>query len=334
MLKRGSIYLQRVTFLGGLGGALVGAAAWLLLPAAPLLRASLAAAAVALGYLVGALTASRRREISDVGYILRLREELRRCQDHIMQTATFQSLAAYIDDAAPRLREPLQRLTAGVQALAADAALSEEAHGRLAALQESSESLRTGLQHLAGYALTRPSRAPFSVNTLLREAIHLCRHRAEEKKIRFDERYGIVPPVFGPAGRIQQALQNLVINAVESMPYGGGTVLVETTMEGDRVAARIRDTGVGIRPEHLQRVFEPFFSTKPEKSGVGLGLWTSQLMLHMIGGEIHLASRPHEGTEVTVLFPRAAPLRPGRTGVDHPPELSRNTAEERGREIA
>ncbi|HXH27565.1 MAG TPA: HAMP domain-containing sensor histidine kinase, partial [Candidatus Polarisedimenticolia bacterium] len=229
---------------------------------------------------------------------------------------------------------PLQELTSAVQALAAEPGLSEEARGRIEALRRCCETLGADLRHLTGYALTPPSRAPFSVNTLLREAIHLCRHRAEEKKIRFEERYGTVPPVFGPAGRVQQALQNIVINAVEAMPFDGGSIRAETAAEDDRVTIRIRDTGVGIRPEHLRHVFEPFFTTKPEHSGVGLGLWTSQQMLGLIGGEIRVASRPHEGTEVTVTLPQAAPLRPGRTGVDHPPELSRNTAEERGREIA
>jgi len=160
------------------------------------------------------------------------------------------------------------------------------------------------------------------------------RHRAEEKKIRFDERYAVVPPVFGPAGRILQGLQALIINAVEAMPFGGGIIVVETMADGDLVQARISDGGLGIRPEHMPRIFDPFFTTKPDKNGVGLGLWNARRMLGIIGAEIRLESTPHQGTEVTVVFPGAAPLRPGRTGVEHPPEIMRNTAEDRGLQIA
>jgi len=150
------------------------------------------------------------------------------------------------------------------------------------------KALQDAIGPLTDYALSRPARAPFSVNSLLREAIDLVRHRAEEKKIRFEERYAVVPPVFGPAGRILQGLQALIINAVEAMPFGGGTIVIETLVDGDRVLARIRDGGIGIRPEHMPRVFDPFFTTKPEKNGVGLGLWTARRMLGIIGAEISL----------------------------------------------
>jgi signal transduction histidine kinase len=109
---------------------------------------------------------------------------------------------------------------------------------------------------------------------------------------------------------------------------------VETAHEGDRVVARVRDTGIGIKPEHLPRIFEPFFTTKPEKSGIGLGLWNTRQMFDLIGADVQVRSTPHQGTEVTILFPQAAPLRPGREGTAHPPEIGRNTANEVDRRIA
>ena len=196
------------------------------------------------------------------------------------------------------------------------------------------DRLNETLRHLAGYALSKPGRAPFSVNVLLHEAILLCRRRAAEKQIAFEERYGVLPPVMGSATRVHQAIFNIIVNAVEAMPFGGGTIVVETIHENDRVIARVRDGGIGIRPEHLSHIFEPFFTTKREKKGVGLGLWAARQMLDIVGADIAVKSTPLQGTEVALSFPQAAPLRPGREGESHPPELPRNTADVGDRRIA
>ncbi len=335
MLDRRSKFLSKRAFAGAGGGAAITCAVALLAGPRGVPFLALGAAGIVLaGYGVGVLLAYRHQETSDLNYILRLREELRLSQDHIMETATFHSLGTYLEIAAHRIREPLQAVRAGAASLAQEPSLSDPAHRALAALRQDAETLHDSLRHLASYALGRPGRAPFSVNHLLREALHLCRHRAEEKNILFEERYGVVPPVFGPASRVHQALLSIIINAVEAMPHGGGRIVVETIYANDRVVARVRDGGIGIKPEHLPRIFEPFFTTKPEKSGVGLGLWTARQTFDLIGADITVTSAPFQGTEVTLLFPQAAPLRPGREGTAHPPELDRNTAEEIDRRIA
>ncbi|OLE65166.1 MAG: hypothetical protein AUG03_06115 [Acidobacteria bacterium 13_1_20CM_2_68_14] len=285
-------------------------------------------------YAIGVLVAYRRREIEDARAALEVQEELRFSQDHIMANETYRSLSAYLEIAAHQMREPLRALVSGIDVLAASSGLPEGARKQVGALKDDLESLNATLRHLSGYALTRPGRAPFSVSILLHESILLCRRRAAEKKILFAERYTVVPPVMGSAMRVQQALFNVIINAVEAMPFGGGTIVVETAHENDRVIARVRDTGIGIRPDHLPRIFEPFFTTKPERNGVGLGLWAARQMLDIIGADITVKSAPLQGTEVRISFPQAAPLRPGREGTAHPPELDKNTADDRDRHIA
>ena len=285
-------------------------------------------------YAIGVLVAYRRREVVDARSALEVQEELRFSQDHIMANETYRSLSAYLEIAAHQMKEPLRALVNAIDALAAESGLPEGARRQVGALKTHMESLNATLNHLAGYALTRPGRAPFSVGILLHESILLCRRRAAEKRILFEERYAVVPPVMGSAMRVQQALFNVIVNAVEAMPFGGGTIVVETAHENDRVIARVRDTGIGIRPDHLPRIFEPFFTTKPEKNGVGLGLWAARQMLDIIGADITVKSAPLQGTEVRISFPQAAPLRPGREGTTHPPELGKNTADDRNRQIA
>jgi signal transduction histidine kinase len=338
-MRLGDIRKRRPRFLSAraLGGIPLGLAIAGLVLSVAGARASFLTfvlACTVAGYLAGVIAALALQERDDIAYILRLRDELRRSQDHIMETATFRALADYLEIAAHQMRGPFEAVQTEARALTTDPALPETVRERAMALRARVVELGETLRHLASYSLTRPGRAPFSVNHLLREAIQLCRHRAEEKGIRFEERYGVVPPVMGPATRTEQAIQSVIVNAVEAMPHGGGMITVATTLEGERVVARVRDTGVGIRPEHLPKVFDPFFTTKPEKAGVGLGLWAAKQTFDLIGADIAVSSAALQGTEVTMRFPQAAPLRPGRTGTDHPPELDRNTAEEIDRRIA
>jgi signal transduction histidine kinase len=332
--KQPQLWFSKQTLFGASVGALAGTAAWLASASPEALRSALAFLLLLGGGLAGLLLAYRRRDKETLAVLLDLREELRFSQDHIMESETFRSLGAYLEIAGHQTKEPLQALVSGVRALAADASLPDGARQAAATLGAQAEALQGTLRHVVSYAMTKPGRAPFSVNTLLREAILLCRHRAGEKKIRIEERYAVIPPVMGSAGRVHQAILNVIVNAVEAMPFGGGTIAVETTHEDDRVVARVRDSGIGIRPEQLPHIFEPFFTTKPEKRAVGLGLWAARKNLDLIGADISVKSAPFQGTEVTLTFPQAAPIRAGREGTTHPPEIPRNTADEIDREIA
>lgn len=286
------------------------------------------------GYALGVASAYSADRKALLAYILRLREELRLSQDHLMEGAAFRSLGHYLDATAGNTAELLRELREDGEKLAGETGLAESAHKQAGQVTARCDALESALGPLAGYALTRPARAPLSINTLMRAAINLCRHRAEEKHILFSERYAVVPPVFGAAGRVQNALLNVVINAIEAMPHGGGTIMVETAHTDGKVVATVRDPGIGIRPEHAARIFDPFFTTKPEKSSQGLGLWATRQVLQPIDASIEVNGKPHEGTVVTMTFPAAAPLRAGRTGTVNPPEFTSNTADEIGRRIA
>jgi signal transduction histidine kinase len=330
MQKRRSPWISIPAVYGAVAGMAMAVSAWFLPgPWDGALRSAAGPALALAAYTLGVLVACRRRAIDDALLTLEMREELRLSQDHIMAGETYRSLGAYLEIASHQMQEPLRAVLGAAGSIASRAGLPEDLRKQVEALKAGTDGLAGTLHHLAGYALARPGRAPFSVNVLLHEAILLCRRRAAEKKIVIEERYGAVPPVMGPAARIHQAIFNIIVNAVEAMPFGGGTIVVATAHENERVIARICDSGIGIRPEHLPRIFEPFFTTKPEKKSVGLGLWAARQMLDIIGADITVKSAPFQGTEVTLVFRQAAPVRPGREGTVHPPELPRNTADDR-----
>jgi two-component system NtrC family sensor kinase len=109
-----------------------------------------------------------------------------------------------------------------------------------------------------------------------------------------------LPEVAADENQIRQALLNLVRNAKEAMP-SGGKLRVEVAGTAAQVKISITDTGAGIAPEHLEKIFDPFFSTK--EKGTGLGLALVQQILAEHGGRIEVASPPAGGTTVTLILP-------------------------------
>jgi signal transduction histidine kinase len=100
--------------------------------------------------------------------------------------------------------------------------------------------------------------------------------------------------VRGDRSRLQQALVNLIINARDAMPQGG-TLSVDLVDDGTRASLVVRDTGVGIPPENLKRVFDRFFTTKSEQNGTGLGLSLVRAVVQEHDGELDVESEVRRG---------------------------------------
>jgi two-component system NtrC family sensor kinase len=142
-------------------------------------------------------------------------------------------------------------------------------------------------------------------NQLVEDALRLCsnelRYKAEVKR-----EFGTLPPIRCYPQQIVQVFVNLLVNAAQAIPEKG-TISVTTGVEADRAVVRIRDTGVGIPPEHLGKLFEPFFTTKPIGTGTGLGLHLAYNIVKSHEGRIEAHSRVGEGTEFRVQVPVHGP---------------------------
>jgi PAS domain S-box-containing protein len=111
--------------------------------------------------------------------------------------------------------------------------------------------------------------------------------------------------VMGSRDELMQVFSNLVINAIDAMPEGGVLTITTREIGEEGVEISLRDNGTGISRENLERVFEPFFSTKDER-GTGIGLWVARQLLEKRGGSIHIESStdfPRNGTTVSVFLP-------------------------------
>jgi len=108
--------------------------------------------------------------------------------------------------------------------------------------------------------------------------------------------------VNGNRGRLQQVLMNLLLNAVDAMP-DGGRVTVSARGASGRVQIEVGDTGCGISAEHLDRIYDPFFTTKPRGQGTGLGLSVSYGIVKEHSGTLSAESSPGEGARFVVSLP-------------------------------
>jgi two-component system NtrC family sensor kinase len=143
------------------------------------------------------------------------------------------------------------------------------------------------------------------VNQVLREVMSFLRYEARKRSITVIEELDYdVLPVAAESNRLKQIFINLIMNAFQAMG-NGGALHVTTSMPDDRsVRITISDTGEGIPPERLERIFEPFYTTKKSGEGTGLGLYLVGNMVKLMQGSINVASRVGEGTTFIIILPQ------------------------------
>ena len=143
------------------------------------------------------------------------------------------------------------------------------------------------------------------IHEILDKTLSILRHRAGMDEIEIHTGYAQKLPLLScDFKRLQQAFVNVLWNAIEAMPEGGKlTVATRFDREKDRIEIRVSDTGAGIPEEDVERIFEPFYTTKAEGKGVGLGLSVAYGIIRQHQGEIHFQSEVGEGTQVTIHLP-------------------------------
>jgi PAS domain S-box-containing protein len=156
--------------------------------------------------------------------------------------------------------------------------------------------------------LSRPSaaeeteRAPVDLNSVIGDVLSLLEHQLDRGNIKIRRELSDTPvQVLGYEFKLQQVLLNLILNARDAMPRGGWLTLA-TRIEGGDGIAEVSDTGNGIPPEHLARIYDPFFTTKATGQGTGLGLSISYGIVREHEGSITCESHPGQGTRFTLRF--------------------------------
>jgi two-component system sensor histidine kinase HydH len=240
--------------------------------------------------------------------------ELRRLKQEIIRSQRLASLGSLAAGVAHEIRNPLSSIKGFATYFRERYAGNPDDRETAETIISEVDRLNRVITQLLEFA--RPmtmNRLPTSVETLIRHALKTIEGQARERGIIIETK---LPPEIGEipldADRINQVLLNLFLNAIAAMDQGGLLRVSLGKHDGRMIRIDITDTGIGIRKEDLPRVFDPYFTTKP--SGTGVGLPIVQKIVEAHGGEILLASEPGKGTTATILLP--APLTENRINGD------------------
>jgi GAF domain-containing protein len=277
-------------------------------------------------------------------------ENLRTTQDRLVQTQKLASLGQLTAGIAHEIKNPLNfvnnfsgvsvELLDELKEALDDVSLNEKRRGEITELMDTLQSnLDKVVQHgkradtivknmLLHSREGSGEHRVVNINAIVEESLNLAYHGARAEKQGFDitlER--LFDPTVGEIDLypqdITRALLNLILNGFyaaikrKAETNGGDyepTLTAATKNLGDRVEIKIRDNGTGVAPEVKEKMFNPFFTTKPAGEGTGLGLSISHdIVVKQHGGSIEVDTQPGEFTEIRVILPRAAALLPERS---------------------
>jgi PAS domain S-box-containing protein len=277
------------------------------------------------GEIVGARGIAR-----DVSERVAAREALEAAREAAERAAEAKS--AFLATMSHEIRTPMNGVL-GMLELLLDGDLGAETRRSAELARSAAESLLAVINDVLDFSKIEAGQvelevATFDLPALVTSVVRLLAVNASAKGVELtcDLRPEVPHSVRGDPGRLRQVLNNLVGNAIKFTPSGEVVVLVEFDGERDgRAVARftVSDTGVGIAPDKLERVFEEFtqadVSTARKYGGTGLGLAISQRLVRLMGGEIEVISAEGRGSEFT--FAIALPVAGERVGAPEPSEL-------------
>jgi signal transduction histidine kinase len=234
----------------------------------------------------------------DISEVERVRKEMRQKE----RLATMGEVVARV---AHEMRNPLFGITAASQILAMELPLSAEQKGLMNSILTEGRRMNRLVDELLDCSKEmKLKKASFDIVRAVRDAISFNEPLMLEKKLSLHRFYSVEEiSVTADQERIRQVLVNLLKNAVDAVPEGGD-IVVQLVEEGENILIRISDSGSGIPQESLDKIFDIFYTTK--KNGTGLGLAVSKKIMEAHNGKLSAGNKPAGGAVFTATLPRGA----------------------------
>jgi signal transduction histidine kinase len=246
----------------------------------------------------------------DCFLVLRDRTEMRALERNLQRAEKLATIGTLAAGVAHEVGTPLGIISGRAEQLLArvpNDETGETARKGITSILSQVDKVSTTIRQLLDFARIRPIDAqPVTPTQALQSAAALLEHHFRQAKVTLHvDASPAIPPVVADPGQLEQVLVNLLMNACDACA-AGGQVWVSATERGDRVALEVCDDGVGIPPENLSSVLDPFFTTKKRGQGTGLGLTIAADIIKNHGGTLEVESIVGEGTTIRVVLPRAA----------------------------
>lgn len=145
---------------------------------------------------------------------------------------------------------------------------------------------------------------PVDLNKIIREAVNITRYGKKARHVNFKlELQDSLPQISAVPDQLIQVFINIIINALDAIETNTGDITLISRTDSKYIYCVIKDTGKGIHEDELDKIFDPFYTTKKVGEGTGLGLWVSYGIIKNFGGNITVDSIPGRGTSVTISLP-------------------------------
>jgi len=270
-------------------------------------------AQVAIGYNLSlipaedaALDKAGRRHAGKVMLFQNL-TEVKQLEQRARQADRLRAVGEMAASIAHEIRNPLASIAGSIELLTDSPGLDERGQRLLGIIMNESDRLNHIIEEFLAYARERtPELAPHNARAVVEEVVSLFENTDAGSGGTTIELHAPDEPVYVRADhdQLKQVFFNLLRNATEAMPHGGSIdIEIEPGAPGTNDACvRVRDTGMGIPPDAIDHIFEPFFSTK--RRGLGIGLALTEKIVRAHRGTISVESKPNQGTTFTVTLPQ------------------------------
>jgi len=254
------------------------------------------------GLLAASFNEMSRKMAADI-------EQLRQLNEQLIRTEKLAAAGTLAAGVAHEVNNPLASISSLIQILQTRTTGDAETTEMLRLISTQITRITQILRDMMDFARVRPaSRIRLDINEAIDASIRLASFDKSFQQLRLTvKKDANAPRVFADANQLQQVFLNLLLNARDAMQNGDGNKELFITTRHDASAHRliieIADTGTGIAPEHLGRVFDPFYTTKPAGSGTGLGLAVCYGIITAHGGRIEIQPSDNRGTRVCVILP-------------------------------
>ena len=251
------------------------------------------------------------QEMATVGIFVDLKErlemeaKLRNTQEQLLQSEKLAAMGRLTSQIAHELNNPLYGIMNTLELLKTE--ISPQSKRRKILEMALSETFRLTDLLRKMLSFSKPDeeeKQPVDINVILDEILLLVRKQLQESSIKISTSFEVgLPLAYASRNQLRQVFLNMVSNGRDAMPEGG-TLTIRTTSDRYGIRIEIADTGVGIREEHINKIFDAFFTTKEGTKGIGLGLSVCYGFIKEHGGDIKVSSKRDEGTTFTIILPK------------------------------
>ena len=229
-------------------------------------------------------------------------------EEQLQQREKLSSIGLLAAGVAHEVNTPLTGVSSYTQMLLGMLNETDPKHALLQKVRTQAERATNIVNNLLNFSRTGSAEefGEIDVSRVLDDTLQLLEPQLRRSQIEIVRAYAPdAPEAYGNAGKLQQVFTNLILNARDAIPDGGRITMKTGTAEDGSFVAEIADTGIGIAPENVAKIYDPFYTTKGVGQGTGLGLAVSYGIIQEHAGRISVESEPGQGTTFRITLPSA-----------------------------